>query len=141
VPNLQHVADVLGVPLAIQSPQGESFYRSEDWPEGDLGEDILAVGHALRGADGQPLVTLVVVEDISAMNAVFDRTQWLNVGGFALIIAVGVAFSLFMFGRHLFAPLGRLMGDMERVAEGDLRAGGDGDAPARAGGPHPGQRR
>ena len=121
VPSLRHVADMIGMPLAIRGAGGgEIVLRSEDWPEGEIGTDLLAVSRVLMGADGKPLVTLVALEDIAEMNAVFDRTQWLNVGGFVLIIALGVAFAFFMFGRHLFAPLGRLMGDLERVAGGDL---------------------
>ena len=121
VPNLQHVADILGVPFAIRRPgDGTLLHRSEDWPEDEAGGDLLAVEHTLLGADGQPLVTLVAMEDVSDVNAVFDRTQWLNVGGFVLIFGLGMAFALFMFGRYLFGPLGRLREDMERVTGGDL---------------------
>ncbi len=121
LPSLLHEADMLGMPMAIRGAGGgEIVHRSEDWPEGEVGADFLEVNRVLMGADGKPLVTLVALEDIAEMNAVFDRTQWLNVGGFVLIIALGVAFAFFMFGRHLFTPLGRLMGDLERVTGGDL---------------------
>ncbi len=120
VHNLRHVSEVMEAPLQVASVDGARvFFQDDHWPA-EIGATQMAVEYVLAGDDGRPVLRMTVVEDVSEMVAVFDRAQWVNLGGFVVIVLLGVGFALFMFGRFLFRPLEAMGRDMAAVAAGDL---------------------
>ena len=126
VHDLQQVAEVLKTPLSIGVVDGNSlYYRSDDWPTEGMSGDLAEVVHKLEGADGKPVVNLAVMEDVSDMNAVFQKAQWANTAGVAVGVGLVILFALLVFQRFLFGPMRRLVEDLGRVAEGNLSVHGD----------------
>lgn len=117
--NLQRVADILKAPLTIADLQGGLMHQSENWPKDEV-DNAVRVIFALPQMSGEPALNIQVMENIEQMAASFRRTQMINVGGFVVIIGLGIAFALMVFSAYVFKPLRKLMDNMKRSAEGDL---------------------
>ena len=82
--------------------------------------DMLIVDYSLLGADSQPALNLQMMENVEIFNTKFDQTQMISLASFAVVIVLGILFSIFVFTRFVFKPLNQLMQNMERCADGDL---------------------
>lgn len=114
---LQSTEDAVRAPLQIESAGGEVLYRSADWHQGT--ETTLPVHFSIPTTDGGDALRLTLLEDITGLLEVTERTQWSSILAFAGISLIGLFIAVAMLNRFIFAPLDHLSRDMERIGQGD----------------------
>src|SRR4030065_1576384 len=74
----------------------------------------------LHATDGVPAFRIVGYEDVGKLEAAMEKTRIVTTTGFLLLTFGTLLFALWLFNRFLFVPLGRMVGDMKRMAAGNL---------------------
>lgn len=117
VGSLQTTENAVRAPLQIAAASGEVLYRSDQWHEGT--ETTLPVQFEIPAADGEPVLQLTLLEDISDLLEVSERTQWSSTLAFVGITLVALFIAVVMLSRFIFAPLDHLSRNMARIGQGD----------------------
>ena len=117
--NLRIVEDLLKLPLMIQSVDGELLFRSESWPSRPP-RTSLPIEYTMKADDGQPVLMLRVLEDMSGLYARMFRTQSLIIASFFGFMLVTILICIALLNRYLFAPATSLAVAMESCSQGDL---------------------
>lgn len=73
--NLTGLERALGMPLRIQAIDGSELYRAASWPAGDRMDKALAVYHELKANNGQPVLGLTMLSDVSALQGQLAETR------------------------------------------------------------------
>lgn len=114
--NLPDIGNITKTPISVFSMTGEPVIGS-----GLAGSHgLLPVAYVLLTSDGQPAFRIVGYEDVERLNAVMKRTQWVTTTGFLVLTLGTLLFALWLFNRFLFVPVGRMVTDMQCMADGEL---------------------
>ncbi len=114
---LQSVANLTGRAVRIESTGGTPLYESPEWTK--PGEGISEVTLLVKPGDGPPLAKLAVLDDLSALYAATVKERNSMIGMFAAALAIALLVVIVLFDRFLLRPLGSMLEDMNRVAQGD----------------------
>lgn len=113
--NLADVGRITRTPVRI-------FSISDAGAAGDASAaaDTLPVEYRLATSDGEPAFRIVGYEDVTELGRAMRHTQRVTTSGFLLLTLGTLLFALWLFNGFLFAPLGRMVKVMDRVAHGKL---------------------
>src|SRR5690606_34584433 len=100
--SLQATENAVRAPPQIAAASGEVLYRSDQWHEGT--ETTLPVQFEIPAADGEPVLQLTLLEDITDLLEVSERTQWSSTLAFVGITLVALFIAVVMLSRFIFAP-------------------------------------
>ncbi len=117
--NLVDVAEIINLPLTIVDSGGKQIFQSEGWAE-KQSATTLPIEHVLKTSDGEPLLTLVMLEDMQQFYADLSKTRAIILAAFVVLMVVCIGISLWLLSRHLFAPMKVLLQQMDQTAKGDL---------------------
>jgi len=117
--HLMDVANITKLPLTILNTEKEVDFRSEQWDK-LKNENSLPISYVLQSINGDPILELQMLEDITPFYEEQQKIQLLIISGFLLLVFVGIGISLFVFNRYLFTPLNKLIEDMNSCANGDF---------------------
>jgi methyl-accepting chemotaxis protein len=117
--NLRDIGAMLGNPLLINSVDDKELFKSDDW-NSDHGDNALEVHYTLTSSNGEAILNLVALEDVSYFQTQFNNAQYANIIAFIVLVFLLLAASYWVMNRSLFKPLAQFRKDMSRCAEGDL---------------------
>lgn len=114
--NLPDIGAITRTPISIFSPAGKPVLASLSPPIASH----LPVEFMLHATDGVPAFRIVGYEDVGKLEAAMEKTRIVTITGFLLLTFGTLLFALWLFNRFLFVPLGCMVGDMKRMAAGNL---------------------
>ncbi len=117
--NLVDVADIINLPLTILDNGGKQIFQSEGWKE-KQSPTTLPIEYELMSSEEEPMLKLVMLEDMQGFYDDLSKTRTLIVVAFIILMLVCIGISLWLLSRHLFAPMKVLLSQMGQTAEGDL---------------------
>ena len=114
--NLPDIGNITKTPVRIYSLSGQQV---------DSNHQVISDGHLpvefiLNASDGTPAFRIAGYENIDEMSREMDRTQIVTISGFLLLSLATLLFALWLFNRFLFAPVSRMVADMEKITHGKL---------------------
>lgn len=114
--NLPDIGKITNTPISIFAMDGSLLI------EGDPVETDhhLPVEYIMPASTGEAAFRVVGYEDVSRLNREMERTQMITTVGFLMLTLVTLAFALWLFNRFLFVPVRRMIGDMRKMADGEL---------------------
>ena len=119
VHNMGRIAQITQLPLTVSGSDEKQLMRTDNW-DAAINEHSYEVSHTLIGADGKPGLLLEMLEDMGVFNAATQQTRIVIMVGFSLFLTLALVITLWVFSKHLFAPLTRLIKNMEAYTDGDL---------------------
>lgn len=117
--NLVDVASLVNLPLAILDLKDSQIFQSEDWVA-KQSNTTLPIEYVLKTAAGEPMLKLLMLEEMKGFYDDMAKTRLLTIGAFALLMVICIGASLWLLSRHLFAPMKVLLKQMGQTAAGDL---------------------
>ncbi len=117
--NLASVANIVQLPLTIDSLDGRQLFQSENWSELQT-DTSLSISYELKSAAGEPMLKLLMLEEMKAFYDDMSATQLFVIVAFSVLVVISILLSLWLLTRHLFAPMQQLLKQMDRAAHGDL---------------------
>ena len=117
--NLVDVADIINLPLTIFDNDGKQLFQSENWAE-KFSPTTLPIEYVLMSSAKEPMLKLVMLEDMGGFYADLSKTRALIVIAFVILMLICIGISLWLLSRHLFSPMKVLLGQMGKTADGDL---------------------
>ena len=114
--NLPNIGKITRTPISIFSMTGETLLTAQAGNQ----DGHLPIEYILHTPTGEAAFRIVGYEDVKTLNAEMDRTRIVTVSGFLALTFGTLLLALWLFNRFLFAPVGRMVGDMQRMAEGRL---------------------
>jgi HAMP domain-containing protein len=117
--SLRSVATLTGLPLRIQAPGGDILFESGDWSSqpGTVHEITYRTARA-----GDAAVSLVALDDFADLYHATRETRTATIVAFVLLTGTALLVAIMILNRFLFKPLGAVIADMKRVADGDASA-------------------
>lgn len=86
----------------------------------EITDKYLPVEFILKASNGQPAFRIVGYEDIVGLNQQMKKTLSVTIMGFLGLALITLLIALFLFRRFLFAPLSRMIRDMQLITNGKL---------------------
>jgi PAS domain S-box-containing protein len=83
-------------------------------------DNHLPVKFTLLTSDGKPAFKIVGYENVDKLSKEMEYTQIVTTSGFLILTISTLLFALWLFNRFLFVPLGRMIEDMNKIADGKL---------------------
>ncbi len=117
--NLHKLEAMMGIPIKLIEPDGEVRYESENW-ESMMGESTLVVNYDLLDQSDAPALHIQGLENLQAMYASIFKTESLVAGVFAGVFGLGIFAALFVMRRYVFIPMQQIVGNLSKVADGDM---------------------
>lgn len=117
--NLVSVAEIVQLPLTISTLDDKQLFQSENWAERQT-DTTLPIKYELKSSTGEPMLKLLMLEEMKGFYDDLSQTQTFIVVAFVLLMVIAILVSLWLLSRHLFAPMKVLLTQMDRTAEGDL---------------------
>jgi len=117
--NLVSVAEIVQLPLTIDSIDDKQLFQSENWAERQT-DTTLPIAFVLKTSDGEPMLKLLMLEEMKGFYDDMATTKLFIIIAFIILVVVSIGISLWLLSRHLFAPMQLLLKQMGRTAEGDL---------------------
>lgn len=117
--SLQTVAEIVNLPLQIESADGTTLFESDQWQASET-NDSMPIRYTYQDDLGETSLTLIVLEDMTAFYSGINNAQMVMVGGVVILVILGVLVSLWAFNAHVFKPLNNLVINMGLCADGDL---------------------
>lgn len=114
--NLPDIGATTQTPISIFTPAGKPILTRT--PKNS--NNLLPVEYLLPAADGTPAFKIVGYENVGKLYAKMERTRIATISGFLLLTFGTLMFALWLFSRFLFAPLRRMVQDMEQMTAGKL---------------------
>ena len=114
--NLPDIGKITKTPVHFYSMSGKPLGSNEQ----KITDGYLPVAFTLLASDGSPAFEIIGYENITELSSEMDQTQIVTISGFLLLSLGTLVFSLWLFNRFLFSPLGRMIADMERITRGKL---------------------
>jgi len=115
--NLPDISKITKTPISIYSITGELINVDEQKNENAR---YLPIKFTLNTSDGLPAFRIVGYEDVARLNKEMDKTQIVTISGFLVLSLITLICALWLFSRFLFAPLRKMIKDMEQMAHGRL---------------------
>jgi methyl-accepting chemotaxis protein WspA len=117
---LQRVATKTGMPIRIASPDGTLFLETGTWE--DLPDTVHRVSYTVTTDNGEELLEITVLDDFTGLYETTEQTR--NTTTLVLIALMGTALfvAVLILNRFLFKPVGLMIQDMHRVAQGETAA-------------------
>jgi len=114
--NLPDIGEITKTPVRIYSMTGKQINTNNQ----KITDGHLPVEFILHASDGNPAFRIVGYENIDELNREMENTQSLTISGFLLLSLATLLFALWMFSRFMFAPVSRMIKDMEKITHGKL---------------------
>lgn len=114
---LQTVTNLSGLPVRINTLNGTPLYESPDWQEPT--DAIHEVALLVKPGDAPPLVQLAALDDLTGLYQASRGERDSTTGIFVALLAIALLVVIVLLDRFLFRPLGAMLEDMQRVAQGD----------------------
>jgi methyl-accepting chemotaxis protein WspA len=114
---LQSVTALTGLPLRINTINGDTHYEGETWVTPTM--TMPEVTYLVKQGDSPLLAQLVVLSDISAIYQATREKRNTSTGLFAALGCIALLIAILLLDRFLFRPLNTMVDDMHRVAKGD----------------------
>ncbi len=114
--NLANIGRITNTPVRVFSVAGAEL--SDDKRNG-VG-NYLPVEFTLLTSNGEPALRIVGYDDVDKLNESMSRTQIVTTVSFLALTLLTLFFALWLFDRFVFLPVGRLIEDMKRIANGKL---------------------
>jgi len=117
--NLKSIEHFVKLPITIISAHGDTLYQSESW-DSAVKATSLPIEFEMKADDENVALKFILLENMQAFHEGMNETQLTSLGSFVLILAIFLFASLWVLGRYLFNPVGRLVSAIEKCAGGDL---------------------
>jgi methyl-accepting chemotaxis protein len=117
--NLKNIEHIVKLPVTIVSADGDRIYQSGNW-DAAAGATSLPIEYELKTDNGNIALRLTLLEDMKDFQEGMNDTQLAGIGTFAVILAIFLFAAMRVLNRHLFNPVARLVGAIEKCAGGDL---------------------
>ena len=114
--NLANIGTITKTPISVFSMSGGEISADEK----DRANHYLPVEFTLLMSDGEPAFRIVGYENVAKLNKSMGKTQLVTTSGFLALTLGTLLFALWLFNRFVFIPVGRMIKDMQRVANGQL---------------------
>ena len=114
--NLPEIGHITKTPVRIYSMSGEQVNANDE----AITDGHLPVEFTLLASDGSPAFRIAGYENIDELSREMEQTQIITISGFLLLALGTLLFALWLFNRFLFAPVSRMIGDMEQITHGKL---------------------
>ena len=114
--NLPDIGNITKTPVRIYSMSGEQINTNKQ----EITDGHLPVEFILHASDGTPAFKIAGYENIDELSREMDQTQIVTITGFLLLSLSTLLFALWLFNRFLFAPVSRMITDMEQITHGKL---------------------
>ncbi len=118
--NFLKVGKTLHTPVGIHTIDGNVLVESEDWPRQETDQDQLVLEHTLMSPAGQPVVKLVVLENIRSFRLQSRQAEVLGISVQLLVMLFGTFILILIFRQQVFHPMKVLQKSMKRCTDGDL---------------------
>ncbi|VAW75775.1 Methyl-accepting chemotaxis protein I (serine chemoreceptor protein) [hydrothermal vent metagenome] len=115
--SLQTVAALTGLPLRINTINGDTLFEGEGWAKPT--ETTPEVTYVLKRGNGPLLAKLVVLDDLSALYQATREQRNHTTGLLTAMVGAALLIAMLLLDRFLFRPLGTMLDDMQLVASGD----------------------
>jgi PAS domain S-box-containing protein len=114
--NLPDIGKITKTPVNTFSITGELINHDDH----DISHGYLPVEFTLHASNGEPAFRIVGYENVDKLNRKMEETQIITISGFLLLSLGTLLFALRLFNRFLFAPLSKMILDMEQITHGKL---------------------
>lgn len=114
--NLPDIGNITKTPVRIYSMSGQQINTNEQ----KITDGHLPVEFILHSSDGKPAFRVVGYENIDELSMEMEKTQSVTISGFLLLSLSTLIFALWLFNRFLFAPVSRMIADMNEITNGKL---------------------
>ena len=114
--NLPDIGKITKTPVNTFSITGELIHQDEH----DISRGYLPVEFTLHASSGEPAFRIVGYENVDELNRKMEETQIITISVFLLLSLATLLFALRLFNRFLFAPLSKMIRDMEQITHGKL---------------------
>ncbi|NOQ90673.1 MAG: PAS domain S-box protein [Gammaproteobacteria bacterium] len=114
--NLPDIGKITKTPVHFYSMSGKQLDNDDQ----KITDGHLPVAFILPASDGAPAFKIIGYENIKALNHEMDKTQAVTISGFLLLSLCVLLLALWLFNRFLFAPVSRMIDDMQRISHGKL---------------------
>jgi diguanylate cyclase (GGDEF)-like protein len=123
VPSLKPIEQELGMPLSVRLPDGDTLYRSNEWP--DNGDNGLIARYQLQTSTGNDVALLIeAYDDTRQMYTELARTRNTLLLSSVLVITVVILVALVLLRRTLIHPLEVLNRKLQQL-HGDNKSLGE----------------
>ena len=116
--SLQSVAELTHLPLRIQTLTGDTLFESGDWEPRT--STVHRIEHAISNGSDSPLLRLSVLDDFSSLYAATRQTRDTTTAAFVVFIGAALVIAILIMNSFMFKPVNTMIGDMNRVASGDI---------------------
>lgn len=117
--NLRAIEKMTHMPLAIHADDGSLL--DQTGMNGVEGKDgMLPIEYRLPGSEGEEVLRLVSLVNVSQLNKDWQQTTWLAVTGLVALIGLVAILVLAILNSFVFKPVEMIKQQMARFAEGDL---------------------
>lgn len=109
------IEKALGLPLRIDSINGETFYLSEHWPRDLDSDNMFTANYQITTAQNRAIISVQVAQDIQPLYAQLGNARWwvLILAGSTTILAMFLA--IYVMRRTTLLPLAKLANLVGRV--------------------------
>ncbi|NOQ90660.1 MAG: HAMP domain-containing protein, partial [Gammaproteobacteria bacterium] len=114
--NLPDIGKITKTPVHFYSMSGNQLDSNDQ----KITNGLLPVAFTLHASDGAPAFKIIGYENIKELSREMDQTQTVTITGFLLLSLSMLLFALWLFNRFLFAPVSRMIADMEKITHGKL---------------------
>ena len=107
VPALSAIDALLQMPVVLDTPAGESLYRSTDWQEAIAGNAVVS-DYLVTASDAVPVLRITAARNADSLVAKLDRTNTWLLAVVAVVILLVVLTALWFLRNSVFKPLREL---------------------------------
>jgi diguanylate cyclase (GGDEF)-like protein len=107
VPALSAIDALLQMPVVLDTPTGESLYRSTDWQEAIAGNAVVS-DYLVTASDAVPVLRITAARNADSLVAKLDRTNTWLLAVVAVVILLVVLTALWFLRNSVFKPLREL---------------------------------
>jgi diguanylate cyclase (GGDEF)-like protein len=107
VPALSAIGTLLHMPVVLETPAGESLYRSTDWQEAIASNTVIS-GYQVTAGDAQPVLRITAAHNADSLVARLDRTSTWLLAIVATVSLLVVLTALWFLRYSVFKPLREL---------------------------------
>lgn len=119
--NLIPTESALGMPISIRRIDGEIIYKSSNWPNSKIQENILKASHEIRTSNNQPALVVTVAQDIKPLQSKAMKA-WLWVILIVGTITIsGALIAMYILRQTTLLPLSALAKRLQQIHGNQFR--------------------